>query len=82
LFDASVRIEGNGASILFWEDAWIGSLTAAAIAPDLIKLVGVAVRKRRSVQDGLVGNSWAEDIAGELTVAVVVQYLHLWVAVA
>ncbi|KAM0827167.1 hypothetical protein ACQ4PT_068367 [Festuca glaucescens] len=83
LFNASVQIEvGDGASILFWEDAWMGGLTAAAIAPDLIKLVKMAVRKRRSVRDGLVGNSWAADIAGELTVDAVVQYLHLWAAVA
>ncbi|KAM0860928.1 hypothetical protein ACQ4PT_046225 [Festuca glaucescens] len=82
LFNASVQIEvGDGASILFWEDAWIGGLTSAAIAPDLIKLVKMAVRKRRSVRDGLLGNSWAADVAGELTVDAVVQYLHLWAAV-
>ncbi|KAM0828404.1 hypothetical protein ACQ4PT_067587 [Festuca glaucescens] len=82
LFNASVQIEvGDGASILFWEDAWIRGLNAAAIAPDLIKLVKMAVRKRRSVRDGLLGNSWAADVARELTVDAVVQYLHLWAAV-
>ncbi|KAM0831277.1 hypothetical protein ACQ4PT_065657 [Festuca glaucescens] len=83
LFDASVRIEvGSGATVRFWEDAWIGGLTARAIAPDLVKLVRVAVRRQRSVQEGLPGNAWAADIAGELSVAAVVQYLHLWAAIA
>ncbi|KAM0925313.1 hypothetical protein ACQ4PT_004285 [Festuca glaucescens] len=82
LFNASVRIDlGAGASVLFWEDAWINGLTAAAIAPSLLECVRPAVRRRRSVQDGLTGNSWALDISGTLTIDVVVQYLRLWAAV-
>ncbi|XP_071681411.1 uncharacterized protein [Lolium perenne] len=83
LFDASVRIEvGSGASILLWEDAWIGGLTAATIAPDLLSLVRVSVRRRRSVQEGLAGNAWTADITGELSVEAVIQYLRLWAAIA
>ncbi|KAM0850524.1 hypothetical protein ACQ4PT_053027 [Festuca glaucescens] len=60
LFDASVRIEvGSGAAVRFWEDAWIGGLMATAIAPDLVKLVRVAMRRQRSVQEGFPGNAWA-----------------------
>ncbi|KAM0925385.1 hypothetical protein ACQ4PT_004192 [Festuca glaucescens] len=82
LFNASIRIElGGGTSVLFWEDAWIGGLTAAAIAPSLLKLVWPAVRRRRTVRDGLAGNSWALDISGTLTVDAIVQYLWLWAAV-
>jgi hypothetical protein len=40
------------------------------------------VRRRHSVHDGLLGNSWATDISGVLTVPAVVQYLRLWAAVA
>jgi hypothetical protein len=83
LYDASMRIEvGYGAAVHFWEDAWIGSLTATTIAPDLVKLVRVAVHRQCSVQEGLPGNAWAADIAGELSVAAVVQYLHLWATIA
>ncbi|KAM0928574.1 hypothetical protein ACQ4PT_002562 [Festuca glaucescens] len=82
LFNASVRIElGDGASVLFWEDAWIGGLAAAAITPDLLKLVRQAVRRRHTVRDGLAGNSWASNIACMLMVDVVMQYLRLWAAV-
>ncbi|KAM0826096.1 hypothetical protein ACQ4PT_069108 [Festuca glaucescens] len=82
LFHASVRITiGDGSSTLFWEDAWVCGLTVEAIAPDLVKLVRPGLRKRRTVRDGLAGNSWPRDIAGELSVDAVVQYLRLWAAV-
>ncbi|KAM0928813.1 hypothetical protein ACQ4PT_002002 [Festuca glaucescens] len=82
LFNASVRIVlGNGESILLWEDPWIGGLSVAAIAPELLKLVRPAVRKRRTVSAGLAGNSWALDIAVELSVDATVQYLRLWTAI-
>ncbi|KAM0845794.1 hypothetical protein ACQ4PT_056118 [Festuca glaucescens] len=82
LFNASVRfVLGNGASVLLWEDPWIGGLSAAAIAPDLLKLVRPAARKRRTVAAGLANNSWALDITGELSVDATVQYLHLWSAI-
>ncbi|KAM0834255.1 hypothetical protein ACQ4PT_063760 [Festuca glaucescens] len=82
LFNASVQIVvGDGKSVLFWEDPWIAGLTASAIAPELIKLVKPAVRKRRSVRDGLAHNAWVFDIAGELSVDATVQYMRLWEAV-
>jgi hypothetical protein len=34
---------GDGSSILLWEDAWIGGLSVAAIAPALLKLVRPSV---------------------------------------
>ncbi|KAM0912735.1 hypothetical protein ACQ4PT_012611 [Festuca glaucescens] len=66
---------------MFREDAWIGGLTAAAIAPSLLKLVRPAVRWRRTIRDGLAENSWALDISGMLTVDAIVEYLRLWAAV-
>jgi hypothetical protein len=82
LFNASVKIVvGSGASILFWEDAWINGLTAEAIAPDLCRLIRPAVRSSRIVHDGLLGNSWVRDIYGELSVDAVVQYIRLWTQV-
>ncbi|KAM0856018.1 hypothetical protein ACQ4PT_049388 [Festuca glaucescens] len=58
LFNASVQISlGDGSLILFWEDAWIGGLSVAAIAPALLKLVRPSVQKRRTVKEGLLANS-------------------------
>ena len=46
LFNASVTIKvGSGSSVLFWEDAWIGGLAVAAIAPEVIKLVKPVSRR-------------------------------------
>jgi hypothetical protein len=39
------------------------------------------LRRRRTVHDGLAGNSWAGDISGELSVDAVVQYLRLWAVI-
>ncbi|KAM0885371.1 hypothetical protein ACQ4PT_030436 [Festuca glaucescens] len=82
LFNTSVRIAiGSGETVLFWEDAWINGLTAKAIAPALVDLVRPSVRRRRTVREGRPLNAWASDIAGELSVDAVVQYLRLWEAV-
>jgi hypothetical protein len=59
LFHASVCITiGDGAFVLFWEDACVRGLMVEAIVPDILKLVRPALRKRRTVHDGLAGNSW------------------------
>jgi hypothetical protein len=82
LFNASVEVVvGNGRASLFWEDPWLAGLTAKAIAPALMKLVKPALRKRRSIREGLANNAWVLDIAGELSVDATVQYLQLWDAV-
>jgi hypothetical protein len=39
------------------------------------------LRRRRTVHDGLAGNSWTGDISGELSVDAVVQYVRLWAAI-
>jgi hypothetical protein len=71
LFNASVQITlGDGSSILFREDAWIGGLSAVAIAPallKLLKLVRPSAQKRHTVKEGLLANRCALDIAGELS---------------
>ncbi|CAM0951820.1 unnamed protein product [Alopecurus aequalis] len=82
MFNASVRIEvGDGERIKLWEDPWIGGLNAEAIAPDVYALVRPRIRSRRSVQSGIIGNAWANDIVGPLMVNAVVQYLALWAAI-
>ncbi|XP_071677042.1 uncharacterized protein [Lolium perenne] len=83
LFNTSVRISlGPGATVLFWEDAWIGGLTVDSIAPAILQLVKPAMWRVRTVQQGKLNNAWALDISGQLSVDAVVQYLCLWVAVS
>ncbi|KAM0888503.1 hypothetical protein ACQ4PT_028326 [Festuca glaucescens] len=82
IFNASVVITvGSGADVLFWQDPWIDGLTAAALAPEVLALIKHASVKRRQVRDGLPNNAWVADIAGELSVDVVVQFFKLWDAV-
>jgi hypothetical protein len=64
---------------LLWEDPWIGGVQADAIAPDLVKLVRPGVQRMWTVQQGLQNEAWVRDIAGELSVNAVIQYLKLWV---
>jgi hypothetical protein len=80
IFNASVCVSvGDGGRTLFWEDPWIEGLTVGSIAPDLIQLVRPGIRRTRTVQHGLLDASWVRDIAGELSVNAVVQFLRMWV---
>jgi hypothetical protein len=82
LFDASVKITiGSGDRVLFWEDPWINGVQVSAIAPALLKLVRPGLMRSRTVQQGFLHNAWVRDVAGELTVDAVVQFLRLWTAV-
>jgi hypothetical protein len=57
LFNASVSITvGSGTAVAFWEDAWIGGLTAKTIAPALMKHVRLSVRRSRSVEEGTLNH--------------------------
>jgi hypothetical protein len=78
IFNASVSVcVGDGSRTLFWVDPWIGGLTAEAIVPDLMRMVRPGIKRVRTVQRGLQGTSWLLDIAGELSVDAVVQFLKL-----
>jgi hypothetical protein len=82
LFNASVRVSvGDGSRILFWADPWIGGLTVTALARAVVALVKPKLRNSRSIKDGLAGDPWVLDIAGSLSVDVIVKYLKLWAAV-
>jgi hypothetical protein len=81
IFHASIRITlGEGTRILFWVDAWIGGSMADAIAPNLMKLVRPGIQRSQTVQQGLADSAWVWDIAGELSVNAVVQFMRLWMA--
>ncbi|KAM0855446.1 hypothetical protein ACQ4PT_049767 [Festuca glaucescens] len=79
IFNASVKIQlHSGSRVLFWEDPWLGGVNVAAIAPAVLALVKPSLVNKRLIADGLPGDAWVRDIAGELSVDAVVQYLHLW----
>ncbi|KAM0823087.1 hypothetical protein ACQ4PT_071122 [Festuca glaucescens] len=82
MFRASVAITvGSGVNMLFWEDPWINGLSMAALVPEVLKLGRPGVIQHRKVSDGLPHNAWVQDIAGELSVYAVMQFLKLWAAV-
>jgi hypothetical protein len=69
-----------GTSTMFWEDTWIEGHTAESIASSLLELIRPTARWKHAVVDGLLGLAWARDIAGELTVDALSEYLKLWSA--
>jgi hypothetical protein len=83
IFNASIQISvGDGAKILFWEDPWISGVGVDSLALEVLKMVKPQFRRRRTVRQGLENSSWVLDIVGGLSVDAVVQFLHLWTAVA
>jgi len=79
MFHASTYMElGDGRKALFWEDRWLQGKSIAEIAPCLYASVGSQVKKVRIVDQSLIGDSWTRDIAGALTVQVILDYLLIW----
>ena len=79
MFHASTYIElGDGRKALFWEDRWLQGKSIAEIAPCLYASVGSQVKKVRTVDQALIGDSWTRDISGALTVQVILDYLLIW----
>jgi hypothetical protein len=62
-------------------DPWIGGIDAGSVAPALMKHVRPSIKRARTVAEGLLDNGWARDIAGELTVDALRDYLKLWGAI-
>ena len=48
------------------------------IAPCLYNIIGARARRSRSVADGCHARKWVQDIAGTLTVQVLLEYLKVW----
>ena len=81
LFHASVSMEiGNGERTLFWSDRWLQGKCIQELAPCLFNTVGPRVSKRRTVAQALTNDSWVRDIAGALTVQVILDFLLIWEA--
>ena len=82
IFDAStVATVGVGDKILFWEDPWIGGLSASCVAPAVLAMVRPGITRKLTVQEGLADHAWVRSIAGVLSVDATVQFFKLWEAV-
>jgi len=78
-FDMAVdSVVGNGESILFWTDRWLGGSTLAELAPNLLQAIPRRVFKSRTVAQALQNRGWVRDIKGELSVQVLMEYLQMW----
>jgi hypothetical protein len=72
-----VCLVGNGERTLFWEELWLGGLSIADRAPNLVVAVSARCHRSRMVADALANNAWMRDISGALSILVLVQYLQL-----
>ena len=69
MFHAYTYMElGDSRKALFWEDRWLQGKSIAEIAPCLYASVGSQVKKVRTVDQALIGDSWTRDISGALTI--------------
>jgi hypothetical protein len=79
LFDASITVHvGNGEKTMFWMDKWLDGQSIADLAPSLVPLVAKRIMRSRAVCQALTASLWVRDISGALSVAALVDYLHLW----
>jgi hypothetical protein len=44
----------------------------------LTTLIGPPIKKTSTVQQALLNQTWVQDIRGGLSVATIIEYLHLW----
>ena len=79
MFQASIYVElGNGHKALFWTDRWLQGKSISDLAPCLTDAVGPRIKKQRTVAEALNGDAWVRDIAGALTVQVILDYFLIW----
>jgi hypothetical protein len=78
-FDASAQLQlGDGATFLYWSDAWLEGARLADLAPDLVAAVSNNSRRRRTVASAMLNQAWVQDITGAPTILVIIQYIELY----
>jgi hypothetical protein len=79
LFTMAVFTEvGNGADTLFWQDKWLKGSNIKNLALGLFALVPKRTSNRRTVLEALTDDKWVEDLHGNISVAVLMEYLVVW----
>jgi hypothetical protein len=77
-FDASIQLVlGDGATFLFWVDAWLEGARLADIALDLVAASTRRCWRRCTVVDALQDQSWMQDITRALSFQVLMQYIEV-----
>jgi hypothetical protein len=80
VFQSCAKIQiGNGLHILFCMDRWINGFTAAEIAPLAAEHVNTRTRTKRTTAEGLLDQSWVEDVQGPISLEGCAQCARLWV---
>jgi len=73
---------GSGYDTLFWSDRWLLGKSIEELAPNVFRTVTVRTRKKRTVAEALVDNTWVFDIRGALNWHGLMEYLELWDAIS
>ena len=73
---------GDGQNTLFWTDKWIMGCSVSDLAPLVFEVVPLAIRKERTVAQGMQGLSWLADISGGLNLIGLYEYFQLWDVIA
>jgi hypothetical protein len=79
LFAAATQVHvHNGKTAKFWTSSWINGLSPAAMFPGLYDH---SKKKKRSVADALQNGNWIRDLMHDVTTAIFVEYIMLWIMV-
>jgi len=73
---------GSGNDTLFWSSRWLLGKSIEELAPNVFRTVTVRTRKKRTVAEALVDNTWVSDIRGALNWHGLMEYLELWDAIS
>jgi hypothetical protein len=63
---------------MFCSNEWLHGQHIADLAPSLLAAIPQRRRQRQTVQAALLNHAWISNIQGNLTVAIIVEYIELW----
>ncbi|XP_047075931.1 uncharacterized protein LOC124685957 [Lolium rigidum] len=72
---------GDGQSVLFWRDRWIGGRSAADIAPGITLHISNRNKNARTIAQAMRENKWIRDISGTLATRGARVCVALWNAI-
>jgi hypothetical protein len=63
---------------MFYSDRWLNGQHIADLAPSLLAAIPHRRRQWQTVQAALLNHAWILNIQGNLTIAIIVEYIELW----
>ena len=83
IFDSLMHISvGRGDKVLFWRDRWIHGFAVKDIAPMVHALIDTRTINQRTVQQATVDERWVLDISDSNSFQVLLQVMHLRLAIS